>query len=71
MTERKFNEYTLWLKWQNKGWTKAITCLNLPWPAENPRDVLFEWVKTNYVTHWDEKNWVILGGDKKPSGHNL
>ncbi len=71
MTKRKFDRYTLWLKWQNVGWQPAITCLDLGWPAENPREVLEDWAWSNYPgRHWKRDDWMILGGDKVPSGYD-
>lgn len=68
MTERKYNKYTLWVKWKNRGWCPAVTCLDLPWPADNPIRVLKRWARTSYMSAWDKSEWMILGGDKKPSG---
>lgn len=70
MTERKYASYTLWMKWVNLGWRAEATCLDLPWPAANPREVLSDWVRHRY-SHLDwkrGKNWMILGGVKTPKG---
>jgi len=68
MTERKFKSYTLWMKWRYQGWRPAITCLNLPWPAANPRKVLEEWIKSQ--THCGHrvrgKTWMILPEHRMP-----
>ncbi len=68
MTERKYASYTLWMKWENLGWVREVTCLNLPWPAANPRKVLSDWVKLRYqYGRWVRgKTWMILGGNKTP-----
>jgi len=69
MTERKYKSYTLWLKWANLGWMPRVTCLNLPWPAANPRDVLeHHMTMTKYqYSHWKRgKDWMILPEDRKP-----
>ena len=68
MTELKFDKYTLWVNWKNKGWHPYIVCLNLPFPAENPRWFLKKWAENSFLSkYWDKKNWMILGGDKKPA----
>jgi hypothetical protein len=69
MTKRKFDKYTLWLKWGNLGWRPAIVIVNLPWPAENPRKVLENWASNNYPSRWPRSDWMILGGDKTPVGY--
>ena len=68
MTALKFDKYTLWVKWLNRGWQPLITCLTLPWPAENPRRVLKSFAEKDFLQYWDRKDWMILGGDKKPAG---
>jgi hypothetical protein len=69
MTERKFKSYTLWLKWPNLGWKPECTCLNLPWPAANPRNVLSTYMGSLYGKHWERgKNWMILPENRKPPG---
>ena len=68
MTERKFKSYTLWLHWENVGWKPYITCLNFPYPAENPREVLSDWAKSHYPQYWDRKDWMILPEGRKPKG---
>ena len=76
MTKRKFDNYTLWLRWQGIGgdntsqWRRYMTCLDLGWPAGNPRKFLLRWVEQNFPgTHWDRKDWKVLGGDNVPTGY--
>lgn len=67
MTQRKFKSYTLWLKWRNRSWKPHITCLNLPWPAENPRNILKTWARSHYPgLHWSRDKWMILPEGRKP-----
>ena len=68
MTERKYKSYTLWLHWDNSEWTKAITCLNLPFPAENPREILYRWARSHYPQYWKRKDWMVLPAGRKPKG---
>ena len=67
MTERKFKSYTLWMKWRDLGWRREMTCLNLPWPAANPIDVLKGMTKNYSPPLWIRgKNWMILPEDREP-----
>jgi len=72
MADRKFNSYTLWMKWRNSGWKPYATCLNLPWPSANPIEILKLWAKTYYIhEYWDRgKTWMILPESRKPKGYN-
>ena len=68
MTERKFKSYTLWLKWKGSGWQANVTASNLPWPSDNPRDVLKHWMECSYLgDYWVRgKTWMILPEGRKP-----
>jgi len=68
MTQRKYKSYTLWLKWIKQGWQPTITCLNLPWPAENPLFVLNTWREIFYnSSNWIRgKTWMILPEGRRP-----
>ena len=68
MTKLKHDKYTMWLNWANRGWTPYIVVLTNPWPTANPRSFLREWAANSFLAYWDRKDWMILGGDKKPAG---
>lgn len=68
MTERKFKSYTLWLKWLFIGWKPYVTCLNLPWPSDNPISVLRDRRMVRFKGgHWKRgKTWMILPEGRRP-----
>jgi hypothetical protein len=73
MTARKYQAYTLWMKFRNTGWIPKFTVETGrdQWPS--PHEVIESWIKRRYTPegsngYWIRgKTWMILPNVKVPA----